>query len=51
MDKKNGAGPGALEKFFAGKGFYVVLAVCAAVIGVSAWTLFSRDGAVSDFEL
>ncbi len=51
MDKKNGAGPGALEKFFAGKGFYVVLAVCAAVIGVSAWTLFSRDGAVSDVEL
>ena len=45
MDNKNGAGPGALEKFFAGKGFYVVLAVCAAVIGVSAWSLFSGGGA------
>ncbi len=39
MDNKNGAGPGAMEKFFAGKGFYIVLLLCAVVIGVSAWTL------------
>lgn len=30
---------GKLEKFFAGKGFYIVLFLCAAVIGVSAWML------------
>lgn len=30
---------GKLERFFAGKGFYIVLFLCAAVIGVSAWML------------
>lgn len=30
---------GKLEKFFAGKGFYIVLFLCAAVIGVSAWMM------------
>ena len=28
-----------LEGFFAGKGFYIVLFLCAAVIGVSAWVM------------
>ena len=28
-----------LERFFTGKGFYIVLFLCAAVIGVSAWML------------
>jgi murein DD-endopeptidase MepM/ murein hydrolase activator NlpD len=28
-----------LEAFFEGKGFYIVLLLCAAVIGVSAWVL------------
>ena len=28
-----------LERFFAGKGFYIVLFLCAAVIGVSAWVM------------
>ena len=28
-----------LEAFFAGKGFYIVLFLCAAVIGVSAWMM------------
>jgi murein DD-endopeptidase MepM/ murein hydrolase activator NlpD len=28
-----------LERFFAGKGFYIVLFLCAAVIGGSAWML------------
>jgi hypothetical protein len=27
--------------FIAGKGFYVVLLVCTAVIGISAWILLS----------
>lgn len=30
---------GKLDKFFAGKGFYIVLALCVAVIGVSAYSL------------
>ena len=34
---------GKLEKFFEGKGFYIVLFLCAAVIGVSAWMLASGN--------
>ena len=30
-----------LEAFFAGKGFYIVLFLCAAVIGVSAWAMLA----------
>jgi len=30
-----------LEAFFAGKGFYIVLFLCIAVIGVSAWSMLS----------
>ena len=48
MDNKNGAGPGALEKFFAGKGFYIALCLCAAVIGVSAWSLLGGGEAVQE---
>lgn len=48
MENKNGSGASALEKFFAGKGFYIVLFLCAAVIGVSAWTLLSRNETVDD---
>ena len=40
-DKKNDSGQNRLEKFFGGKGFYIVLFLCVAVIGVSAWTLLS----------
>lgn len=34
----NGSGK-RLERFFTGKGFYIVLFLCAAVIGVSAWMM------------
>ena len=34
---------GKLDKFFAGKGFYIVLALCVAVIGVSAYSLASHS--------
>lgn len=53
MDNKNDAPKkkGALEKFFAGKGFYIVLLLCAAVIGVSAWSLFNGEGAVSNIDM
>ena len=37
MDKKTG--PGAKPGATAGKGFYIVLFLCAAVIGASAWIL------------
>ena len=33
-----------LEGFFTGKGFYIVLFLCAAVIGVSAWMMAAGDG-------
>ena len=32
------------EKFFAGKGFYIVLALCIAVIGISVWSI--ADGSL-----
>jgi murein DD-endopeptidase MepM/ murein hydrolase activator NlpD len=34
-----------LEAFFAGKGFYIVLFLCVAVIGVSTYVLFTGNGA------
>ena len=39
MDSK-GSGK-KLDKFLAGKGFYIVLLLCAAVIGVSGWSLIA----------
>ena len=30
-----------LEHFIAGKGFYIALVACVAVIGVSGWVLLS----------
>ena len=32
------------ENFFAGKGFYIVLFLCVAVIGVSAWSMLTGGG-------
>ena len=34
---------GRSERFFAGKGFYIVLFLCAAVIAVSTWILLTPD--------
>lgn len=31
--------PGKLEKLVSGKGFYIVLALCVVVIGISAWSI------------
>ena len=47
--ESNGSSGRKLESFFAGKGFYIVLFLCAAVIGVSAWILMSEPG--TDVEL
>lgn len=43
MGKKKSFGE-SLEAFFAGKGFYIVLFLCVAVIGVSAWTMLTDKG-------
>lgn len=43
MEEKNTFGT-KLEAFFAGKGFYIVLLLCVAVIGVSAWSMLSGGG-------
>ena len=37
-----------LEEFFTGKGFYIVLFLCAAVIGVSAWMMAAGDVAMKN---
>jgi murein DD-endopeptidase MepM/ murein hydrolase activator NlpD len=47
MQKKKSFGD-KLEAFFAGKGFYIVLFLCVAVIGVSAWIML--DGKKTDVE-
>ena len=39
---------GRLERFFTGKGFYIVLFLCAAVIGVSAWMMAAGNRAMSN---
>jgi len=42
MEKKNGSGGSAWA--MEGKGFYIVLFLCAAVLGASAWLLLSDAG-------
>ena len=37
-----------LEGFFTGKGFYIVLFLCAAVIGLSAWMMATGKEAMED---
>lgn len=34
---------GKLEKFLAGKGFYIVLALCIVVIGISVWSIANHS--------
>ena len=46
MDENNKGSGGKLDGFFNGKGFYIVLFLCAAVIGVSAWSLLSGNRTV-----
>ena len=41
MNKKSFAA--GLEAFFTGKGFYIVLILCIAVIGCSAWIMFQSE--------
>ena len=45
-------GSGArLERFFNGKGFYIVLFLCAAVIGASAWMMAAGERAMEESEI
>ena len=47
---ENKHGPGASAGSLGGKGFYIVLFLCAAVIGVSAWMLLTDAGTNVDNE-
>ena len=40
MEEKN---PNKMEKFLAGKGFYIVLALCMVVIGISIWSIANHS--------
>ena len=40
-----------LEAFFNGKGFYIVLFLCAAVIGASAWMMAAGERAMEESEI
>jgi len=40
-----------LERFFAGKGFYIVLFLCIAAIGVSAWIMLFKDDGGDTIEI
>ena len=39
------------ERFFMGKGFYIVLFLCAAVIGVSAWVMATGNEAMKQSDM
>lgn len=49
MEEKKAFGQ-RLEDFFAGRGFYIVLLLCVAVIGVSVWSMLSADSPLSPAE-
>ena len=49
MDSKKSFGK-KLEHFIEGRGFYIVLVLCAAIIGVSAWSLLSGTKAMAPNE-
>lgn len=44
----NKSSGGKLEGFFTGKGFYIVLFLCAAVIGVSAWMMAAGNETMAE---
>ena len=39
---------GRLDRFFAGKGFYIVLALCVIVMGISAYSLAVNGTGTTD---
>ncbi len=48
MENKQGAG--ARAGSLGGKGFYIVLLLCAAVIGISAWIMLTNAGTIVEDE-
>lgn len=50
MEKKKDS-VGRLEKFFAGKGFYIVLILCVAVIGASSMVLINGGEEQTDVDI
>ena len=47
MESKKGFGK-RLEQIIAGNGFYIVMALCAAIIGVSIWSLLQSPAPKAD---
>lgn len=50
MENNRDTGAKKPDKFFAGKGFYIVLFLCLAVIGVSVWALMTGPAALDGDE-
>ena len=48
MQQKNSGWMDKVSDFVAGKGFYIVLALCAAAIGVSGYVLFFTGPTAGD---
>ena len=46
MNSRNSGGK--LEAFFMGKGFYIVLFLCASIIGVSAWMMAAGERTMAE---
>ncbi len=51
MENNSGAGGTKPDKFFAGKGFYIVLFLCIAVIAASVWTLVASSATDRETDL
>ena len=51
MNQKSGSFSKRAGDFFAGRGFYIVLILCVAVIGASAWAMLRNETADDTFDL
>ena len=51
MNQKSGSFSKRAGDFFAGRGFYIVLILCVAVIGASAWAMLGNDTAGDTLDL
>ena len=49
MESKKSFGK-QIEQILVGKGFYIVMALCAAIIGVSIWSLFRTPAKITPDE-
>lgn len=51
MENNRGKSAAKSDKFFAGKGFYIVLFLCVTVIAASVWALLSGPGNLNEAEM